>query len=608
MSDRLRRFSCRSLVSRLSQPAMGALGLCAMVPLLAAQNYHGIATQSPWHPSLADGDFKRVTSGRYSDDVLLDACVQVGSQLVLLIDPGQQMIFAPFGGDVVDFVHYPAPTGNPGGERDRIIAAESGRVAVYEWNIGLGAFGAGLTIPGLQGNPKGIELALDSADGIARIGGLEADGRTLYMGTLNDGCPRTCYAEEGRFTLPPELGPVIAWEIMQWDGLAGLEYLVRTQTQFHVFDGTGAAMVAAVPASGSKALIEAFFDPVLARDRGFWFTEGTAPNDFIGFVFDNRYPPEVEPALFFGSLDVGQLGFFDYDLDGWTDLWFSTETTDETYLLYGFENPVFPVDSTFGLNLQQTTVIPLGGDPDSGVDSFNASLGTTGDFDLDGDVDFLFVNDDHQHVNFIRGDHLEEDFLLPAIHEYTLTKTAARPDDIWTFDLMVSIPWPTHSREGNGDSVIKKMLIEVFYQPEQGSAIDPTPRTILLQAIQEGAVPTTQHKHDLTLLTPSSGGAHDVDEYSEPVGGTQGIGEIIQFSVSFPVTNDPIIAIYQFRLRLLGDDGQQVGPALIEYYADDDEVSTNLSNEYNPWNPGDPDNGFGFHRRGGIGSFCQACL
>ena len=123
--------TCRAL-------ACGVL-LHATAAAPAAQNYHGAATPSPWHPSL-QGSFHGVSSGHYDPGVMLDAVVHVGSQLVLLPDPGQQTFFVPFGVDVSSFVHLPRPAG---GAVDRILAVEAARVAVYEWDGGAGSMDAG---------------------------------------------------------------------------------------------------------------------------------------------------------------------------------------------------------------------------------------------------------------------------------------------------------------------------------------------------------------------------------------------------------------------------------------------------------------------------------
>ena len=564
--------------------------------LPAAQNYHGVASQSPWHPSLT-GTFGGVTSGHYTPDVRLDAVVQAGSRLVLLRNPGQETFFFPFGGPVSSFAHFSAS----GGEAlDRILAVESARVAVYEWSDAAGGFDGGTSIAGLQPQPDSIEIVVDPVDGTAFLAGLESDGRTLFVGTLQ-GTPAT-YQEQGRFTLAED---VRSWQLMQWDGVAGFEFLLHTLSEIHLLSSTGAPLITSIAASGVTSILERFYDPELASDRGFWFTELTGPGDFVGLIFDQRFPPDIEPSLLFGTIGLAQVGFLDYDGDRRLDMWFSNASAAEAYILYGNEAAFFPVESTFGVNLDQTTVIPLDGDPNSGIDSLLPSLGATGDFDLDGDVDFLFVNDEYQHVNFIRGDTIDEGFLLPDIHEYVLTKDTGSGLETWTFDLDVSIPWPTYPREDDV-SIIEKLRVEVYFQHEIGAYIDPVPRAVVEHPVFEGVPPSPRTRLGRAPGAPSSAGTVLVQDQNEPVG-APGIGEIIGFPVSFQVTGDPDVAVYQFRLSLLGAGNEEIGPARIEYYADDEGTSNTLAGQYSPWSLGDPDNGFGFHRRGGIGGFCALC-
>ena len=568
----------------------------ALPSLPGAQNYHGAASQSPWHPSLT-GTFAGISAGHYGPGVKLDAVVQAGSRLVLLSDPAKETFFSLFANDVSSFAHLPASTA---GGLDRILAVESARVAVYEWSDSAASFDGGTPLDDLSSQPESVAIVVDPVDGASILAGLETDGRTLFVGTLQ-GTPLT-YVEQGRFTMVED---VRSWQLMQWDGAAGLELLVHSLSEVHLLRASGTPLIPSIAASGTTSILQRFHDPVLMADRGFWFTELSGPGDYVGVLFDQRFPPDLEPALLFGPVALAQVGFLDYDGDRRLDMWFSNASAAEAYVLYGHEAPVFPFDSTFGVNLDLTTIIPLDGDPKSGIDSVLPSLGATGDFDLDGDVDFLFVSDEYQHVNFVRGDTIDESFLLPDIHEYVLTKDTSTDQETWTFDLNVSIPWPTYPRE-SGVSVIEKLCIEVFFQPEVGASIDPVPRAVVEYPLSEALPPSPRARLGRAPGAPSSAGTAGIPDPTDPVGDS-GIGEVLGFPVSFGVNEDAPEAIYQFRLSLLGAGDVELGPARIEYYADDEGTSNQLAGQYSPWSSTEPDNGFGFHRRGGIGGFCALC-
>lgn len=575
-----------------------------LTPALLGQNYHGIATQEPWSEELSGGSFKGVVSGRFSDDAMLDAVVQVGNQLVLLTDPAQQTFFSPFGGETIDFVRWPgAPT-------DRVIASEPARIAVYSWNGGTGTLDIGTPLTGPFPATLGLELEIDPVDGIPRLAGLEADGMTFFIGSLQDGCSGGCYTEEGRFPISLDVGETVSsFEILQWDGAGGLEFLVHTTSELHLLSSTGTPLVSPIPVPATRSIIERFHDAGLARDRAVFFFGGLPAGEFFGAVIDNRYPV-LEPPLLFGPITIGQIGFFDYDGDGWTDLWAPLDQTAEAFLLYGAVSPMFPSESTFEADLEQTTVIPLAPlDPPEGIPSSTASIGDTGDFDLDGDVDFLFVSDDFQHVNFLRGDTYNEDFRIPHLDYASFMKATTGGQTTFSYGLEVRIPYPTYPREANEVSTIKKLTVEVFYQPEFGAAVEPLPRAFVTTPLVEGSTPMDQVKYGRAPSPPSfppGGGEHEVDDFGGPSGGSPGIGSLVNVPVSFGVTGDQTGAVYQFRFRLLGAADEQIGPALIEYFSDDEGTSQQLEVENSPWL--EPDNGFGFHRRGGVGRICWPCF
>ncbi|MAB80933.1 MAG: hypothetical protein CMJ89_16425, partial [Planctomycetes bacterium] len=420
-----------------------------LTPALLGQNYHGVATQEPWREELSGGSFKRVIGGRFSDDTVLDAVVQIGSQLVLLTDPAQQTFFSPFGGETIDFVRWPgAPT-------DKLIASEPDRIAIYSWGGGTATFDVGTPLIGPAPAALGLEFEIDPVDGIPRLAGLEAGGTSFFIGSLQDSCSGGCYSEEGSFTISLDMGETVSsFEILQWDGVGGLEFLVHTTSELHLLSSTGTPLVSPIPVPATQSIIERFQDAELARDRAVFFFGGPPAGEFFGAVLDNRYPV-LEPPILFGPLTVGQIGFFDYDGDGLTDVWAPTDQTAEAYLLYGADSPMFPSESTFEADLEQTTVISLAPpDPPDCIPSPTASIGDTGDFDLDGDVDFLFVSDDFEHVNFLRGDTYNEDFRIPHLDYASFMKATTGGQTTFSYGLEVRIPYPTYRREANEVSTI----------------------------------------------------------------------------------------------------------------------------------------------------------
>ena len=415
-----------SLPSLIRRPtlrtALGLLSLFAPMGLARSQaepphNYKGFASQYAWNPTLGAGEpFKNVLAGRYTNDVLLDIVVQKGGQLVFLSDPSQEYFYGSFGNETLDAVRWPQ---DPLIRTDRLIASELGQIAVYGWDDS-GAPEPGMPIPGLAPAALGLDLAVDPVGGATFLGMLHADGQTITYGELSfGGCAGGCFSP----VLSLALGePVVEWELFQWDGLAGLELLVHTTTEFRVIDSTGLDLTAPLAAQDVKSILGRFFDPALGVDRGLWYAELNPIPEFIGIVFDNRYP-DLEPPISFGTLDTGHFGFMDYNSDGRLDVWFPTETTGQAILLYGQNSPTFPFEQSFGLDLEQSTLFELGGDPASGIANTLSSIGDTGDFDLDGDTDFFFVSDDHQHLNFVRGDVNSEDLYGPSLRSFSFTET-----------------------------------------------------------------------------------------------------------------------------------------------------------------------------------------
>ena len=589
-----------------SLPLRLALGCALAAPTPAQEtvqprNYSGIASQYVWNTTLGTtGPFKNVIAGRFTQDPLPDLVVHKGSELVYLKDPGQQYFYQTFGGATLDAVLW------PGDQRDAIVACELGQITLYEWDD-TGLIGPPRPFASLPSASE-IDLEVDPVGGASFLGLLEVDGSTITYGEIQpQGCVGVCFSQVLRLDLAEN---VLSWQLIQWDGIAGLELIVHTPTQVRVIDAAGLDVVEPVSAQDVTSIFGRYFDPELGADRGYWYTE-VAP-DFFGILYDNRYPT-LEPATAFGTLEMGRFGFADYNGDDLLDVWFPTVTTGEAIVLYGQSQPSFPVDQTFGLDLQKSTLFPVIGNPEIDVPPTRASIGDTGDFDFDGDLDFFFVSDDYEHLNFVRGDVRDEDLYGPSLRNYSFELVAPGEGDggvEYNFTLEVGIPYPVHPRLPGGQSVLRKLEIAIHVQPDPTGPVQPHPRFVQIHDLPPTVFPIDRDPLGRPGSGPTQLGEYEVGDFEAPGNTYPGLGPSELVPLDFPLFNDPGGAVYQFRFRLLGGSGNQIGPAHVQYFANDMQTQAFLEGQYDPWGDIsllDPENGFGFHRRGGLGGFCATC-
>jgi hypothetical protein len=559
----------------LIRALLGCVALCAAAgPRSAVPQsylYGGIDSEQVWAaPYPPEGNFRGLWAGRLDEDELLDAVVLDGTRAVYFQSPAQDHRFTVFSSAARALVPWPALS--PFG-RDRVLVSEPDRLA-------LNAFGAGAyakTVVG-GGNVAGAQrLELLVLGRTTWLAGLAEDGRTLFLGQILEHARRRApkgpselgYLETTRFTLPDD---VLAWELLQWDGLGPPELAVQTADLLEIRAADASSLLAISVLASSQPVLERFRDGVYPADRLFLILPD-ALGVPIAFLVDQRFSdplqPELEPG--FAFVDVGQVGFDDYDGDGVDDLWATLPllleagnlTLGNGVLLHGASSPQFPLQPTFLYDPEKTSFFDLRGLVPDPPQPTQAPFGDAGDFDLDGDLDFLFVSDDYDHLNFVRGDAVDEEALVPSIVDFAFTDAAGQ----LTFQLDLHVPLLAYGAVGRPATLLG---VDVHYQSELDAQIEPVAR------LSNATFPLSS--------------------------------ESLQVPLSFGTTGDSPLAIYQFRLRVLDGGGLQLGPPLVEYFTASAVSFQQLASQPNPWGRSPLDSGGnGFHRRAVVGPLCVLC-